>query len=48
MTFAIPCWPPAGLAASIAHADNFTLRMGGGHTTGLTYIGVYDGFFADR
>lgn len=29
-----------------AYADNFTLRMGGGHTTGLTYIRVYDEYFA--
>lgn len=34
------------LAAGAAHADNFTLRMGGGHTTGTTYIKVFDTFFA--
>ena len=33
-------------AACAAHADSFTLRMGGGHTTGLTYVGVYDSYFA--
>ncbi len=33
-------------AACAAHADNFTLRMGGGHPTGLTYVGVYDTYFA--
>ena len=33
-------------AACAAHADSFTLRMGGGHTTGLTYVGVYDTYFA--
>jgi len=32
--------------ALAAHADSFTLRMGSGHTTGLTYVSVYDGFFA--
>ncbi len=49
MTFAHSLLAAAlALAASIAHADNFTLRMGGGHTTGLTYISVYDGFFADE
>lgn len=31
-----------------AHAANFTLRMGGGHTPGLTYVKVYDTFFADE
>lgn len=33
---------------SAAHADTFRLRMGGGHTTGLTYVKVYDTFFADE
>lgn len=32
--------------AVAAQADNFTLRMGGGHTTGLTYVREYDKFFA--
>ncbi|MCQ9617910.1 hypothetical protein L1889_15555 [Paenalcaligenes niemegkensis] len=27
-------------------AKNFSLRMGGGHTTGLTYVNTYDTFFA--
>lgn len=31
-----------------AHADNFTLRMGGGHTPGLTYVNVFDTYFADE
>lgn len=31
-----------------AHADNFTLRMGAGHPTGLTYVGVYDTYFASE
>lgn len=35
-------------AAGAAHADNFTLRMGGGHTTGTTYIKVFDTFFAEE
>lgn len=34
------------LGAGAARADNFTLRMGGGHTPGLTYVQVYDTFFA--
>src|SRR6218665_4207432 len=40
--------PPAALAAVVcsACAANFTLRMGGGHPTGLTYVGVYDTYFA--
>lgn len=29
-----------------ASAASFTLRMGGGHPTGLTYVGVYDTYFA--
>jgi len=29
-------------------ADTFLLRMGGGHTTGLTYVSVFDTFFADE
>ncbi|NLD56216.1 MAG: TRAP transporter substrate-binding protein DctP [Burkholderiaceae bacterium] len=33
-------------ACGLAHADNFTLRMGGGHTTGLTYVDVFDKHFA--
>src|SRR5690606_38827568 len=36
------------LAVSAAHADTFRLRMGSGHTTGLTYVKVYDTFFADE
>lgn len=36
------------LAAGSASADNFTLRMGGGHTTATTYIKVFDTFFADE
>src|SRR3546814_20786494 len=36
------------VAMSTAHADTFRLRMGGGHTTGLTYVKVYDTFFADE
>jgi len=36
------------LVLSAAHADTFRLRMGGGHTTGLTYVKVYDTFFADE
>lgn len=36
------------IAAGAAHADNFTLRMGGGHTTGTTYIKVFDTFFAEE
>lgn len=31
-----------------AQAKNFSLRMGGGHTTGVTYVQVYDTFFADE
>ncbi|WP_306027323.1 TRAP transporter substrate-binding protein DctP [Stappia sp. MMSF_3263] len=31
-----------------AQADTFLLRMGGGHTTGLTYVATYDTFFADE
>jgi TRAP-type C4-dicarboxylate transport system substrate-binding protein len=38
----------AGVFAAPAYADNFTLRMGGGHPTGLTYVRVYDTFFADE
>lgn len=36
------------LAAAVcsASAASFTLRMGGGHPTGLTYVGVYDTYFA--
>ncbi len=33
-------------AAMAAQADSFTLRMGGGHTTGVTYVREYDDFFA--
>ena len=36
------------LTAGAAHAANFTLRMGGGHTTGTTYIKVFDIFFAEE
>lgn len=36
----------AAAASGVAHADNFTLRMGGGHTTGLTYVSVFDKYFA--
>jgi TRAP-type C4-dicarboxylate transport system substrate-binding protein len=38
------------LAAAVcsASAANFTLRMGGGHPTGLTYVGMYDTYFADE
>jgi len=36
------------LAMSTAAADTFRLRMGSGHTTGLTYVKVYDTFFADE
>jgi len=28
------------------HAANYTLRMGGGHTTGLTYVSMFDTYFA--
>lgn len=35
----------AAVACS-ASAASFTLRMGGGHPTGLTYVGVYDTYFA--
>ncbi|MEJ7932498.1 TRAP transporter substrate-binding protein DctP [Ramlibacter sp. AN1015] len=40
----------AALAASagVANAETFTLRMGGGHTTGTTYVKVFDTFFADE
>ncbi|RIY39226.1 TRAP transporter substrate-binding protein DctP [Neopusillimonas maritima] len=31
-----------------AQADTYSLRMGGGHTTGLTYVKVYDTFFASE
>lgn len=34
------------LSAAGAHAANYTLRMGGGHTTGLTYVGMFDTYFA--
>lgn len=36
------------LAAAVgsASAASFTLRMGGGHPTGLTYVGTYDTYFA--
>jgi TRAP-type C4-dicarboxylate transport system substrate-binding protein len=34
--------------AGTASADNYTLRMGGGHTTGTTYVKVFDTFFADE
>jgi len=34
------------VVATTAGAANYTLRMGGGHTTGLTYVKVYDTFFA--
>jgi TRAP-type C4-dicarboxylate transport system substrate-binding protein len=36
----------AAAASGLAHAENFTLRMGGGHTTGLTYVSVFDKYFA--
>jgi TRAP-type C4-dicarboxylate transport system substrate-binding protein len=36
------------LCTAAAHAETFTLRMGGGHPPGLTYIAVYDGFFANE
>lgn len=36
----------AAAASGLAHAENFTLRMGGGHTTGLTYVAVFDKYFA--
>ena len=35
-------------AACSAYADTFTLRMGGGHPPGLTYVGVYDTYFASE
>ncbi|VWX61825.1 conserved exported hypothetical protein [Burkholderiales bacterium 8X] len=31
-----------------AHAESYTIRMGGGHTTGTTYIKVFDTFFAEE
>lgn len=37
-----------GLVVTAAQADTFRLRMGSGHTTGLTYVKVYDTFFADE
>ncbi|WP_425416201.1 TRAP transporter substrate-binding protein DctP [Oricola indica] len=36
------------LAVGAAHADTFLLRMGGGHTTALTYVATYDGFFQEE
>lgn len=36
------------LSGTVAHSDNFTLRMGSGHTTGLTYVAVYDTFFEEE
>ncbi|NYT68234.1 TRAP transporter substrate-binding protein DctP [Pusillimonas noertemannii] len=45
------CLAAAALSLAMsatAHADTFRLRMGGGHTTGLTYVKVYDTFFADE
>jgi TRAP-type C4-dicarboxylate transport system substrate-binding protein len=42
------CVMLATAAPALAQADNFTLRMGGGHTTGLTYVGVFDKFFASE
>jgi TRAP-type C4-dicarboxylate transport system substrate-binding protein len=33
---------------TLALAENFTLRMGGGHTTGLTYVSVFDKHFANE
>lgn len=43
----------AALAAAVslacalgAQAANYTLRMGSGHTTGLTYVGQFDSYFA--
>lgn len=36
----------AAAACGLANADSFTLRMGGGHTTGLTYVDVFDKHFA--
>ncbi|MFV0335034.1 MAG: TRAP transporter substrate-binding protein DctP [Tropicimonas sp.] len=35
-------------SAGTSMADTFLLRMGGGHTTGLTYVSVFDTFFADE
>lgn len=35
-------------SAGTAAADTFLLRMGGGHTTGLTYVSVFDTYFADE
>ncbi|MES2785318.1 MAG: TRAP transporter substrate-binding protein DctP [Pseudomonadota bacterium] len=35
-------------AAVSANADSYTLRMGGGHTPGLTYVHVYDTFFTEE
>lgn len=35
-------------AAGGAAAANYTLRMGGGHTTGTTYVKVFDSFFAEE
>lgn len=37
-----------GLAAIGSHAATYTLRMGGGHTTGLTYVQVFDTFFTEE
>jgi len=42
------CAAALALMAGASHADNFTLRMGGGHTTGTTYVKVFDTFFADE
>lgn len=36
------------VAAGSAHAADYTLRMGGGHTTGTTYVKVFDTFFVDE
>lgn len=44
-TFTIAALLSAAFAAP-AQADNFTLRMGAGHPTGLTYVAVYDDYFA--
>jgi len=34
------------LSTASIQAANYTLRMGGGHTTGLTYVNVFDTYFA--
>lgn len=35
-------------SAGAAFADTFLLRMGGGHTTGLTYVSIFDTFFDEE